>query len=367
VKLNVNGENNRLRERPKDLPARAARYANPGAKTTISAAAGPSVNCRSCLRDMVEGWKAQSILTPATRMVETLTPEWTEYELLDSGQGRKLERFGEFVLVRPEAQAKWPPSLPAQRWQAAHGEFAKSKGQPGTWEFRAPTPARWPMRRKNLSFWVQPAPSGHVGVFPDQACHWDRIAQVIKQAARPTKALCLFGHTGLATLSAAAAGAEVTHVDASSKAVALARENQNLSGLSARPIRWMVEDARTFVRREVRRGNRYEALLLDPPRFGRGPDGEIWKLDDSLPELLSLCAGLLSTSPLFVLLNVYATTLTEGRTEKEAERLRVRLQKMLGHFDTTISAGELTLEDRARHRIVASVFACAIWDRLTGS
>ena len=136
------------------------------------------------------------------------------------------------------------------------------------------------MHRKNLQFWVRPSPSGHVGVFPDQACHWDWIEEITKHATTPLKLLCLFGHTGLATLAAAAAGAEVTHVDASRKAVAQARENQALSRLDQCPIRWIVEDALTFARREARRGNRYHAMILDPPRFGRGPNGEIWKLED---------------------------------------------------------------------------------------
>src|SRR6202035_1830249 len=184
--------------------------------------------------------------------METLTPEWAEYELLDSGKGKKLERFGECVLLRPEPQAGWAAALPAGRWQAAGSEYVKAAHGPrGEWTFRKPIPARWAMRRGNLKFWVQPAPSGHVGVFPDQACHWDWIAEVTKRAARPVKALCLFGHTGLATLAAAAAGAEVTHVDASRKAVAWARENQTLSGLGERPIRWVVEDALTFVKREA--------------------------------------------------------------------------------------------------------------------
>ena len=292
--------------------------------------------------------------------METLIPEWKEYELIDSGDGKKLERFGEFTLVRPEPQAKWPPTLPAQRWEAADGEFVKARGGGrGEWKFSKAIPARWTMRRKHLKFWVHPAPSGHVGVFPDQACHWDWIEGVTKQAIKPVKALCLFGHTGLATLAAAAAGAEVTHVDASRKAVALARENQALSELSERTIRWIVEDAMTFVKREARRGTRYDALMLDPPRFGRGPDGEIWKLDESLPELLDACAKLLSDSPVFVLLNVYATVLTRGRIEKETEELRGYLQEMLREFRMTITAGELAIKDAANRRISASVLARA--------
>jgi 23S rRNA (cytosine1962-C5)-methyltransferase len=292
--------------------------------------------------------------------METLTPEWTDYELVDSGAAKKLERFGQYTLVRPEPQAKWTATLPAQRWELADGEFVKAiGGQRGEWKFRKPIPARWLMQRKNLKFWVQPAPSSHVGVFPDQACHWDWIAELLKQVARPVQVLCLFGHTGLATLTAAAAGVEVTHVDASRKAVAWARENQNLSELNKRPIRWIVEDAMTFARREARRGNQYDAILLDPPRFGRGPDGEIWKLKESLPELLDACRKVLTASPLFVLLNVYATVLSRERIEKEAQTLRSCLEKMLGEFRPAITAGELAIEDAAGRRISASAFARA--------
>jgi 23S rRNA (cytosine1962-C5)-methyltransferase len=292
--------------------------------------------------------------------METLTPQWTDYELLDSGDGKKLERFGEFTLIRLEPQAKWNVALQAQQWEAAHAEFVKtSHGQRGVWKFSKPVPKRWTMQWKNLEFWVQPSPSGHVGVFPDQACHWDWVDEVTRLAAGPVKLLCLFGHTGLASLAATEAGAAVTHVDASRQAVAWARENQNLSGLSARPIRWIVEDALTFVRREARRGNRYDALVLDPPRFGRGPDGEIWKLEDSLPELLDACGKILSARPVFVLLNVYSTVLTQARIAKEAERLRSNLQAILGKSGMTVTAGELTIEDGARRRISASVFARA--------
>ena len=292
--------------------------------------------------------------------MQTLIPEWTDYKLLDSGDGKKLERFGEFMLIRPEPQAEWAATLPAKRWGLADGEFVKARsGQQGEWKFCKPIPALWMLQRKNLKFWVQPAPSGHVGVFPDQACHWDWIEEVTKRAARPVKALCLFGHTGLASLAAAAAGAEVTHVDASRKAVAWARDNQNLSGLIERPIRWIVEDAMTFVKREVRRGSRYDALMLDPPRFGRGPDGEIWKVDDSLPELLAACEKLLGDSPVFAVLNVYSTVLTQGRAEKEAEALHRYLTDMLQKSQVTITAGELALQGAARRRISASVFARA--------
>jgi 23S rRNA (cytosine1962-C5)-methyltransferase len=290
--------------------------------------------------------------------MQTLTPQWTEYALLDSGGGKKLERLGEFTLIRPEPQARWIPNLAAERWLAAHAEFTKTNAR-GEWKFFKKIPERWAMVRGNLHFWVQPAPSGHVGVFPDQACHWDWIADVIRSTGRPVKVLCLFGHTGLATLAAAGAGAEVTHVDASRKAVAWARENQGLSGLSERPIRWIVEDALSFVRREARRGNRYDAMLLDPPKFGRGPEGQIWKLQESLPSLLQACAQILSASPLFVLLNVYTTVLTQSRTEHDAQELHAALQTMLRGFRLNITSGDLALADPTGRKLSTSIFARA--------
>ena len=292
--------------------------------------------------------------------METLTPEWTEYDLIDSGAGRKLERFGEFMLVRPEPQARWTATIPAKQWETADAEFVKARrGHQGEWKFRKPIPARWVMWRKGLKFWVQPAPSGHVGVFPDQACHWDWITEVTSRAARPVKVLGLFGHTGLATLAAASAGAEVTHVDASRPAVAWARENQSLSGMSECPIRWIVDDAQAFLRREARRGKRYDAIVIDPPKFGRGPQGEVWKLEKSLPELLAACGKVLSASPAFLVLNVYTTVVTQARSGREAERLGSWLKEMLGGFRASITAGDLGLEDTAGRRISASAFARA--------
>lgn len=292
--------------------------------------------------------------------MQRLTPKWDDYELLDTGAGKKLERFADVTLIRPEAQATWQPALPKQRWEAADAEFVKAKpGRPGQWKFRRALPARWAMQRNALRFWVQPAPSGHVGVFPDQACHWDWLAEQMRHSAGPVKALSLFGHTGLATLAATAAGQEVTHVDASRKAVALARENKELSGLADRPVRWVVEDALTFVQREARRGNRYDGLILDPPRFGRGPTGEIWKLKDSLPELLAACKAVLSAKPLFVLLNLYVTVVTRDRAAQETESLQKSLQKMLHNSQMEITSGELGMADGAARRISASVFARA--------
>ena len=294
----------------------------------------------------------------------TLTPKWEQYELIDSGGGRKLERFGNVTLVRPEPQATWEPALDAERWRAAHGEFrAGGRGKPGEWRFAKLPPPRWMMRRKNLVFWVEATPSGHVGVFPDQAVHWDWIAETVEAAGPPVEMLSLFGHTGLATLAAAAAGARVTHVDASQPAVKRARENQELSVLWDRPIRWIAEDAFKYVSREVRRGKRYDALLLDPPRFGRGPGGEIWKLETSLPALLRRCREVLCATPLFVIINTYTTVVTRDETKRDAARLCAMLEEMLESYSAKIQAGELAPADSGGRKIRQSVFARAVFAR----
>lgn len=291
-----------------------------------------------------------------------LSPVWTDYELLDSGSGRKLERFGSVSLIRPEAQATWRPSQPETSWRAAHAEFIQSdRKKPGEWKFAQRVPPRWAMRRNNLMFWVEPAPSGHVGVFPDQASHWDWLTPLLSSAATssPPKILSLFGYTGLSTLSCAAAGAHVTHVDASRKAIKWARENQALSQLENRPIRWIADDAQTFVTRELRRGRVYDGVILDPPRYGRGPHGEIWKVDKSFPALLRQSRKLLSPQPLFVLLNTYTTVVTRGQTAAEAAQLHSFLQEMLRDYSATISSGELFVSDAAGRQISNSVFARA--------
>ncbi len=292
--------------------------------------------------------------------LETVSPVWTDYELLDSGSSRKLERFGAISLIRPEPQAVWSPSLPKETWNSAHAEFVQTNYRmQGTWQSSWPLPSRWTMRRQNLSFWVAPTPSGHLGVFPDQASHWDWLASLIASANTAPKILSLFGYTGLATLACASAGAHATHVDASRKAIKWARENQSLSQLEDRPIRWLVDDAASFVAREVRRGRTYDGIILDPPRFGRGPKGEIWKLEESLPALLRQCRKLLLPSPLFVLLNTYTTVLTRGQTATQAAQLHSFLQEMLCNYRAAITPGELIFSDSAGRQISNSVFARA--------
>lgn len=273
---------------------------------------------------------------------------WADYELLDSGDSAKLERFGPYRMVRPESGAFWPRALPATAWAAADATFATADEEgPGRWEYRRAIEPRWAMRYGALRFWAQPTSFRHLGVFPEQASHWDWTAGLIRAARRPVKVLNLFGYTGLASLTAAAAGAAVTHVDASPKALAWARENQALSELADRPIRWLVDDALKFVRREVRRGARYDGLLIDPPKFGRGPKGEVWKLDEMLPALLAACRELLSDQPLFVVLTVYAI-------RASSVGLQYLLDPLLTGRGGQIEVGEMGVSERGSGRVLSN-------------
>ncbi|MFH2103519.1 MAG: class I SAM-dependent methyltransferase [Chloroflexota bacterium] len=271
-------------------------------------------------------------------------PNWTDYELLDSGQGRKLERFGAYVLDRPEVQAMWPLGLPAQAWQDSHAVFHPSAEESGGhWQFQKKIPEKWEMRYPRLRFWAMTTPGRHVGVFPEGAVHWDWMAERIEKADRPLKVLNLFGYTGLASLTAAAAGASVTHVDASKKSVSWGRENQHLSGLADRPVRWIVDDALKFVLREGRRESRYDGIILDPPKFGRGPKGEVWEVYKSLPTLLAACRAILSEDPAFVVLTVYAV-------KTSAVQMYYLLNEMMKGLGGTLEAGELVTEEKSAGR-----------------
>jgi 23S rRNA (cytosine1962-C5)-methyltransferase len=286
------------------------------------------------------------------------SPEWRDYELLDSGDGLKLERFGSYTFIRPEVQAMWRRALPAKDWAAAQAVFQPSGEESGGhWAFRTEIADRWQMKYPlgaagvDLRFWAMTTPGRHLGVFPEVAAHWDFMAGILRGAGRPAKVLNLFGYTGLASLAAAAAGAQVTHVDASKRSVAWARENQELSGLSEKPIRWIVDDALKFVQREVRRGVRYDGILLDPPKFGRGPKGEVWELFDSLPTLLEACGQVLSDTPCFAILTLYsvkASAVHAGQT----------LQELMGRFRGSVTLGELVARERGGGRLLSqAVFA----------
>ena len=231
---------------------------------------------------------------------------WADYGLVDSGDGRKLERCGPYRLVRPEPQCLWRPRLDEATWAGADAVFEPSdEDEAGHWRFARAAPDAWPMTWREVKFLGRFTAFRHLGFFPEQAANWAWLDENLRP--RPgAKVLNLFGYTGVASLVCAAAGAAVTHVDASKKAIGWARENAELSGLADRPVRWICEDARRYVQREVRRGVRYDGIILDPPKYGRGPNGEVWRLFEDLPELLRLCVGLLSANASFLILNAYA-------------------------------------------------------------
>ncbi len=236
---------------------------------------------------------------------------FSDYTLLDCSGGERLEKWGPYHLVRPDPQVIWQTAKTHPAWEKPDARYFRSETGGGHWtEHRLPE--AWTIGYRTLSFQVRPMNFKHMGLFPEQAVNWDFIDREIRSSGRPISVLNLFAYTGGATLASAAAGASVCHVDAARGMVAVARQNAQLSGLSEHPIRWIVDDCADFVRREIRRGRRYDALILDPPSYGRGPTGQIWKLEDDLYDFLALCAGVLSDTPLFVLLNTYTTGLSAG-------------------------------------------------------
>src|SRR5450432_3979756 len=239
------------------------------------------------------------------------TSGWADFGLIDSGGGRKLERYGPYRVVRPEAQCLWGPALGAEDWAGADAVFeAADEEDAGRWRFARPLPETFPMAWREVSFHGRFTAFRHLGVFPEQAANWAWLDERLGNSGTGLKILNLFGYTGVASLVAAARGASVTHVDASKKAVGWARENAALAQLSAAPVRWICEDARKYVQREARRGSRYDGIILDPPKYGRGPAGEVWRLHEDLPDLMALCAALLSDDAAFLLLNAYSERLS---------------------------------------------------------
>lgn len=234
--------------------------------------------------------------------------KWKDYEVLDASSGEKLERWGDYILVRPDPQVIWNTPKEHSGWQKKNGHYHRSSKGGGEWEFFN-LPKQWQISYKTLTFNLKPFSFKHTGLFPEQAVNWDWIEGKIKGASRPIKVLNLFAYTGGATLAAAAADASVTHVDASKGMVGWAKENAASSGLSDAPVRWLVDDCVKFVEREIRRGSKYDGIIMDPPSYGRGPKGEIWKIEDAVYPLICLCEKLLSDVPLFFLVNSYTTGL----------------------------------------------------------
>ena len=276
---------------------------------------------------------------------------WKDYELIDSGDSFKFERFGKYKLVRPDPQALWQPTLPVKQWEQADVFFERRENregkEEGKWVFRRAVDEQWLMRYQDLAFWVKFTAFKHTGVFPEQAANWEWSRQKIEGAGRQVKVLCLFGYTGLASLAAAAAGASVTHVDASKPSIGWARDNQAASGLTDKPIRWILDDASKFVAREVRRGSKYDAIIMDPPAFGHGPSGEVWKFNYSFPKLMQDCRQLLTEKPLFFLVNAYAISAS-------SIMLGNVLDDVLGSFKGKISYGELVLNQTASSRVLST-------------
>ncbi|MEG3089023.1 class I SAM-dependent methyltransferase [Sphingomonas sp. PB4P5] len=284
--------------------------------------------------------------------LKTLIGEpWPDYGLIDSGHGRKLERYGRFRFIRPEAQAMWAPA--STEWKA-RGEFLPGSDEDGggRWEFNQPVPREgWPLKWDDVTFTANNTPFRHLGFFPDMAPVWSWMRA---QVADKTDAECmnLFGYTGVGTLAMAGQGVKMVHVDASKKSVEAARANAQLSGMADRPIRWMTDDATKFVAREVRRGRRYDGILLDPPKYGRGPDGEVWKLEEGLPGLIADCRQLLDAESRFLFLTVYAVRMS-------ALAIGELLRQTLGDLGGTVEAGELAVREEARGLLLPT----AIWAR----
>ncbi len=273
-----------------------------------------------------------------------------DYALLDSGSGQKLEQYGPYRIVRPEGQAIWQRALPAREWDRADAVFTGDTDEEGMgrWRFpRAPLGETWPMKHDGIDYLGRFTSFRHVGVFPEQASHWDHMAALIREAKRPVKVLNLFGYTGLASLVAARAGAEVTHVDASKKAVQWARENQEIARLSDKPIRWIVDDAVKFAEREERRGSRYDIVLFDPPAYGRGPKGEVWQLFEDLPALADLCRAILTPKPLAVVLTAYSI-------RASFFAIHALMRDTFAGMGGTVESGELVIREKSAGRALST-------------
>ncbi|OGG28404.1 hypothetical protein A3A64_03640 [Candidatus Gottesmanbacteria bacterium RIFCSPLOWO2_01_FULL_48_11] len=274
-----------------------------------------------------------------------IAPQWTSYELLDTGDGRRLERFGDIVISRPDPQILWHQKLSPSQWQKADAVFG------GSWRISAHVPDRWKLTWKVLSFWAKLTPFKHTGVFPEQISHWEWMQTVLQKQQQPMRVLNLFAYTGIASLVAASTGAMVTHVDASKPSITWAKENQIASGIPSDRIRWIAEDVMAFVAREVRRGNRYDAIVMDPPVYGHGPSGQAWDMMKDFPRLVGLCRQILSEKPIFVLVNAYAVSAS-------ALMLGNVLEEMMGEFGGTMEAGELALRETSAGRLLSTgIFA----------
>lgn len=284
---------------------------------------------------------------------------WKDYELIDTSGGERLERWGDVVLIRPDPQIIWDTPKSNPLWKQAHARYYRSQTGGGSWQELKKVPPMWKIGYNGLTFQLKTMGFKHTGIFPEQAVNWDFAMEKIRAANRPVKVLNLFGYTGAATLACLKAGAEVCHVDASKGMVAWARENAAASGLSDRPARWLVDDCVKFVQREQRRGNTYDGIIMDPPSYGRGPNGEVWKLEEQLYPLVEMCVPVLSENPLFFLLNSYTTGLSPAVMEY---LLGVLIQ---GKFGGRISSSEIGLPV-TESGLVLPCGSTAIWQNGNG-
>ena len=318
--------------------------------------------------DFVAGWRQGPLMRRNSEVPSTpellCADDWSDYALLDSGHGSKLERFGTFTFVRPEPQAMWAPRLSEKSWSAS-GNFVAPRGanenedSGAGWKLGKDVPNSWPIRYDGLTFLARPTSFRHLGFFPEQAPHWNRCDALVRAFTaahdRRPQILNLFAYSGVASLHAARAGADVTHVDASKKAIALAFENREVAGMSDAPVRFITDDATKFVEREARRGRRYDAVILDPPKYGRGPKGERWQVESDLMPLLESCRGLLSDTPLFMLLTIYAI-------RASSLAARYALGQAMNGAGGRLSSGELVIVEEQPDPRVISQANFARWE-----
>lgn len=280
-------------------------------------------------------------------MLVLSTQGWTDYELIDSGNGQRLERFGKYRLVRPDPQIIWKPRLSDNEWKNVDAVYEKTAKSTGKWTIKTQVPDKWQITYKDIALYCKLSSFKHTGIFPEQSLQWDWMTERISQ--QQCSVLNLFGYTGIASLVAAVAGAKVTHVDASFPTIGWARENQAVSKLNDKPIRWILDDALSFVRREIKRGNRYDGIIMDPPIYGHGPKGEVWDFNTSFPELMEACKAVLSEKPLFMIVNAYAISSSS-----------LMLENVLKDYlpNGTIESGELALQESNNGRLLSTgIFA----------
>ncbi len=279
-----------------------------------------------------------------------VTSNEKDYELIDSGNGKKLERYGSVIMDRPDPQAMWQPLKDRDMWNTANAVFMR-EGKTTKWHNDKTVPAAWPMPFAGLVFEIRPTSFKHTGLFPEHRENWKWMSGLISKQKSPVKVLNLFGYTGGASLACAQAGAEVVHVDGSKMAIGWAKKNQELSGLNDKPIRWILDDAILFLKREIKRGNKYDGIVMDPPAFGRGPKGEVWKIEEQFDELMKLCKAVLSDKPLFFLINGYASGYSPLAYQNN-------LLDLVEKYGGSIETGELSIEETGTKRLLpCGIFA----------